>query len=383
MKFLYRINAIAFKEVKQLSRDHLTFAMIVMIPIIQLTLFGYAINTKITHIPVGLVDLSHTTISRMLTQTVAATKVVTFKHAYNSIPAAEQAITRGQIRAAFILEKDTPARYVQARMYKPLKNHSQFNTEIRPIGQWLVDGTDTIIASAIKGLRNMPLPEIDVYSTELNRTVPTFEVAEFYNPEQRTAINIVPGLVGIILTMTMVMFTSAAIVRERERGNLEFLISTPVRPMELMLGKIIPYIFIGLIQSSLILGLGHLLFAIPISGSLLSIFTVCLLFIFTSLTLGLLISTKTKTQLQAMQLTIFILLPSILLSGFIFPYESMPQLAQNIAEILPVTHFMRMIRAVVLKGAKLSDLTSDIIWNIGFIAIILTLAATQFRKSLD
>ena len=251
----------------------------------------------------------------------------------------------------------------------------------RPVAQWLVDGSDTIIAAGIKSLRNMPLTEL--LSKPANRSTPTFEVALLYNPEQRTAVNIVPGLVAIILTMTMIMFTSAAIVRERERGNLEMLITTPVRSIELMVGKIIPYIFIGGIQVTIILGLGKLVFNVPVNGGLWQLAGATLLFITASLTLGLVISTIAKNQLQSMQMTIFVLLPSILLSGFMFPYEGMPEVAQYIAEALPATHFMRLIRGVVLRDVVIIDMTFDVYWLTLFTLGGLAVASLRFKKNLD
>jgi ABC-2 type transport system permease protein len=250
----------------------------------------------------------------------------------------------------------------------------------RPVAQWIVDGSDTTIAAAIKALRSMPLHEL--FEQDVNRTTPTFEVALFYNPEQRTVVNIVPGLVGIILTMTMIMFTSAAIVRESERGNMEMLINTPVRSLELMIGKIIPYIFIGLIQALIILSLGHLIYAVPVSGGLPALAVATLLFIGASLSLGLVLSTIAKSQLQAMQLTLFILLPSILLSGFMFPFEGMPALAQDIAEALPATHFLRAIRAVVLRDATLAEIRPDALWLGAFMIGGLLVASLRFTKRL-
>jgi ABC-2 type transport system permease protein len=190
------------------------------------------------------------------------------------------------------------------------------------VAQWIADGSDTLVAGAIRSLRVMPLGEL--FREPTNTATPTFEVTLFYNPEQRSVVNIVPGLVGIILTMTMIMFTSAAIVRETERGNMEMLINTPIRPLELMIGKIIPYVGIGLLQVGIILGLGAALFSVTTAGSLGTLLVVTLLFILASLSLGLVLSTIAKSQLQAMQMTVFVLLPSILLSGFMFPYEGMP-----------------------------------------------------------
>ncbi|MCR6651931.1 MAG: ABC transporter permease [Cellvibrionaceae bacterium] len=249
------------------------------------------------------------------------------------------------------------------------------------MGQWLVDASDTMVASAIKSLRVMPLEE--VRGVRPAQQQPSFEMVLYFNPEQRTAVNIVPGLLAVILTMTMILFTAVAIVREREQGNMEYLITTPVRPLELMLGKILPYIMVGLLQMTIILSLGHWIFAVPVNGGLLTLLIVVLLFIFASLTLGLLISTAAQTQLQAMQMTVFILLPSILLSGFMFPYEAMPQVAQWLAEVLPATHFMRAIRGVVLRSAELPDLAGDLFWLAGFSGLGLVAASWRFRKRLD
>jgi len=220
-------------------------------------------------------------------------------------------------------------------------------------------------------------------SKPANRNTPTFEVALFYNPEQRTAVNIVPGLVAVILTMTMIMFTSAAIVRESERGNMEMLITTPVRPIELMLGKIVPYMFIGAIQVAIILSLGNLIFDVPVNGSLWQLAAATTLFITASLTLGLVISTFAKNQLQAMQMTVFILMPSILLSGFMFPYDGMPEAAQYIAEALPATHFMRLIRGVVLRDVEIINMSFDVYWLALFTLAGLAIASLRFKKSLD
>lgn len=381
MKSLLRIRAVFYKELTQLRRDRMTFGMIIMIPLIQLLLFGYAINTNIRHIPVGVVDFSKTGLSRILMQTVDATQVVRFKARYETLDAAKKAMAADTIRAFLVITADVSqrlARHPTVGLGLPPSSDEETS---RPIAQWVVDGSDTIIATAIKSLRSMPLAEL--LDKPANRSVPTFEVTLLYNPEQRTAVNIVPGLVAIILTMTMIMFTSAAIVRERERGNMEMLITTPVRSIELMLGKIIPYIFIGAIQVTIILTLGHLLFFVPLNGSLLQLAGVTFLFIAASLVLGLIISTIARNQLQSMQMTIFVLLPSILLSGFMFPYEGMPVEAQFIAEALPATHFMRLIRGVVLKEVEISNMLRDVYWLSLFIVIGLIIASARFKKRLD
>ncbi|MBN8089658.1 ABC transporter permease [Vibrio vulnificus] len=360
MNALYRMKAIMVKEFRQLSRDRITFGMVVMIPLIQLLLFGYAINTDIRDIPVAVVDQSESTAGRILTESVKVTQVVSVTQRYATAEEAEQAIQDGIVRAALILPNDLTQRMAQGR----------------PLGQ-----SDTMISAAILGLQTMPLTDFDFQIRP--KPTQTFEVALYYNPSRRSAVNIVPGLLGVILTMTMILFTSAAIVRERERGNLELLITTPVRSFELMVAKIVPYIFVGLIQVFIILGLGHVIFGVPINGSVAQILLGTLLFIAASLTLGLVISTIANTQLQAMQMTVFTLLPSILLSGFMFPYEGMPVAAQWIAEVLPATHFMRMIRGIVLRGADLFDLWRDTLWMIGFTLLGLIIASARFKKSLD
>ncbi|OLQ95586.1 ABC transporter [Vibrio ponticus] len=365
IKSLARMKAVMIKEIRQLSRDRITFGMVVMIPLIQLLLFGFAINTDVRNIPVAVVDQSQSAAGRVLTESVRVTQVVDITQRFATPQEAEQAIQEGLVRAALILPSDLTQRMVQGR----------------ELGQWIVDGSDTMISAAILGLQSMPLTDFDF---EIKPQVhKTFEVALFYNPSQRSAVNIVPGLLGVILTMTMILFTSAAIVRERERGNLELLITTPIHSMELMVAKIVPYIFVGLIQVGIILGLGHFIFGVPINGALSQILLGTLLFIAASLTLGLVISTVASTQLQAMQMTVFILLPSILLSGFMFPYEAMPVAAQWISEVLPATHFMRLIRGIVLRGADLADLWRDSLWLAAFTVIGLMVASKRFKKSLD
>ncbi|WP_417911352.1 ABC transporter permease [Candidatus Electronema sp. PJ] len=378
MKSLLRIYAVITKELRQLRRDRMTFGMVVMIPFIQLMLFGYAINTNIRHIPAGLVDQSRSSLSRQLAQTVAATQVLAFTARYADVRQAEAAIASGEVRAALVIPADIAERLVR---HPSAGLPSADRKSSRPLAQWLVDGADPVIAGAVKSLRNMPLAELLRIPARSNP--PTFEVTLLYNPEQRTAVNTVPGIVAVILTMTMIMFTSAAIVRESERGNMEMLITTPVRPIELMLGKIVPYMFIGGVQVTIILGLGHLIFKVPINGSLIQLAWATLLFIAASLTLGLVISTIAKNQLQSMQMTIFVLLPSILLSGFMFPYEGMPVPAQRIAEILPATHFIRLIRGVVLRDVQLLNMPYDIAFLAFFIVFGLTVASLRFKKRLD
>ncbi|WP_170461272.1 ABC transporter permease [Ruegeria arenilitoris] len=380
MKSLRRITAVLKKELLQLRRDRMTFAMVVMIPLIQLLLFGYAINTNIRHIPVGIVDQADSSLSRTLAQIVQATQVVTITEVFSTPEEAEQAITESTVRAAFIIPPDVDDRLARSPSIGLGLPNATNQTSSRPVAHWIVDGSDTMVASAIKSLRSMPLTEL--LRQPPNRQVPTFEVTLYFNPEQRSAVNIVPGLVGVILTMTMILFTSAAIVRERERGNMEMLINTPVKSIELMIGKIIPYIFLGSLQVAIILGLGHFLFDVPINGGMIPLLVVTLLFIIASLSLGLVISTLAQNQLQSMQMTIFVLLPSILMSGFMFPFDGMPKPVQVIAQVLPATHFMDMIRGVVLRDATLYALRGDILWMIGFAVLGMLAATLRFKKRL-
>ncbi len=368
MSALNRIGAITAKELKQLSRDRLTFGMIVMIPMLQLLLFGYAINTVVRNIPIAVVDLSGTAAARAITEQVRVTQVVDIVARYDTPAAAEAAIVAGRVRAALVFPKNLTQRAAGGEV----------------LGQWLVDGSDTMVGSALLALRDMPLRlEAGVPAGAYSRTEPTFEVALFFNPARRSEVNVVPGLTAIILTMTLILFTSMALVRERERGNLELLITTPVRSLELMIGKLVPYIFVGLIQITIVLGLGHLVFQVPFNGDLASLGVITLTFIGASLSLGLLISTFARTQMQAMQMTVFILMPSILLSGFMFPFEAMPVPAQYLAEVLPATHFIRLIRGVFLRGADVPQLVPDTLWLLAFTAVTLTIANLRFHKSLD
>jgi ABC-2 type transport system permease protein len=362
MKALRRILAVVVKEVRQLRRDRLTFAMIVGIPTMQLLLFGYAINFDVRHLPAGVADLSGTAASRAFVQQMAASQVIDIRYQAANAAELERLLREGRIDVGLYLPADFERRLQQPE---------------RAAAQLLVDGSDTVVQGAASllasGGRTSPWHD----------RPPDVEIRTFYNPERRSAVNTVPGLVGIILTMTMTMFTAVAIVRERERGNLELLITTPVRSWELMLAKILPYVVIGLIQVTLVLLLGKLLFDVPLRGTLLNVFWVSLLFIVANLALGLVASTIAQTQFQAMQMTFFILLPSILLSGFMFPFDGMPKPAQWIAEFLPMTHFMRLIRGVVLRGADLSDLAGELAILGVFIVVAMSVAAARFRKRLD
>lgn len=372
-----RVVAVAFKEFRQLARDRITFAMIVVIPLVQLLLFGYAINTDVRQVPAGYVDASGSSTAQLLLQDIAATQVVRWQAVYPDVVEAQQAIRRGEVAAVLYLPPDLNRRLQE----RQLQVDPQETSRQQPVGIWLTDGSDPMLTAAVKGLRQMPLHGQGMALPVPNPVV--LELVSYFNPAARSALNIVPGLIAVILTMTMILFTSAAIVREREQGNMEFLITTPLQPLELMLGKILPYMLAGFVQMVIILGLGHWLFAVPLPHYWGSMLLATLLFVLASLTLGLLISSRAQSQLQAMQMTVFVLLPSILLSGFMFPFSAMPKAAQWIAEVLPATHFVRLSRAIVLREAQWHELWMDALVLLLFFLLGLALAASRFSKRLD
>jgi ABC-2 type transport system permease protein len=365
-----RLWAIVIKELRQLSRDRITLAMVVGIPVIQLVLFGYAINLNLRGLDAGIVDQANSAGSRALVMDMLATDVVA-PVAHADTPQQLMAmIRRGQISIGIVVPADFERRRIDGR----------------PVAQVLVDGSDSTVQVAAAQLAQTPLdsaaPDTRAPATSTPMP-PRISVVGFYNPQRQSAINIVPGLIGVILTMTMVLFTAIAIVRERERGNMELLIATPLTSAELMVGKVLPYVAIGLVQTTVILALGIWLFKVPIRGSLLDVYLATGLLILANLSLGLLISSRAQSQFQAMQITFFVFLPSILLSGFVFPFAGMPKVAQWIAEVLPLTHFLRLIRGVMLRGASLWELWPDGLALLAFIVLMMTAAILRFRKRLD
>ena len=365
MNFWRRTLAIAHKEVRQLRRDRLTFGMIVALPILQLLLFGYAINQDVRHLRAGVADQAGTQRARWLVADAEASQVIDVVAHVERPEQLEELLRSSKIAVGISIPRDFERR-LAARDRAP--------------AQLLIDGSDPIVLMAARSVGSLPLsPRV----ASRQRSHETFEVRAFYNPERRSAVQIVPGLVGVILTMTMVLFTAIAIVRERERGNLELLINTPVRTTELMLGKIAPYVVAGLIQTTLILVVGRLVFHIPIRGSLLDFYVASFVFIGAALTLGLLISTLVGTQMQAFQVTFVSFLPQILMSGFMFPFDGMPRPAQLFAELLPLTHFVRLTRGLLLRGAHLSEVRGEL-WPLAlFAAVTLALSIARFRKRLD
>jgi ABC-2 type transport system permease protein len=363
-----RLFAIVQKELRQMRRDRVTLAMIVGIPVMQLVLFGYAINLNLRGLSAGIADQANTAASRAVVMDMVATGVIKPTVAANTPQELMERLRRGEISVGVVVPPD-----FEQRRY-----------DGREAVQVLVDGSDTVVQSAAIQLAQMPLDDTPTNNAKPQRIgAGQISVVAFYNPERRSAINIVPGLIGIILTMTMVMFTSVAIVRERERGNMELLIATPLSRSELMIGKVLPYAGIGLIQTTLVLLLGVWLFQVPIRGSLFDVYLAAVLLIVANLTLGLLISTRAQSQFQAMQMTMFVFLPSILLSGFMFPFAGMPIVVQWLAEVLPLTHFLRLIRGVMLRGAGLFELWPEVLAMLAFITVMMTLAILRFRKRLD
>ena len=364
MKSLQRIIAIVRKEVRQLRRDRLTFGMIVGIPVIQLLMFGYAINMDVRNLDAAVADLSGTSASRQIVMDMEQTQVIKIIAQVSDATELEHLLRQGKISVGIYIPPDFDRRQQQAD---------------RSSMQLMVDGSDTVVQSAAAQLAQVALSRTSPY----NDRPPAMELRTYYNPERRSPVNTVPGLIGVILTMTMILFTAVAIVRERERGNLEMLITTPVKTPELMLAKITPYVLIGLVQVTLVLLLGKFLFDVPMRGTLLNTYIVTFMFIVANLALGLVISTLVSTQFQAMQLAFFVLLPSILLSGFMFPFAGMPRPAQIIAESLPMTHFIRLIRGVILRGASLQELAVELAILGGFIIVFMSLAILRFSKRLD
>ncbi|HEX6928971.1 MAG TPA: ABC transporter permease [Gammaproteobacteria bacterium] len=362
-KRLQRLGAVARKEVKQLRRDRLTFGMIIGVPLLQIMLFGYAIDTDVRHLVAAVADHANTSASRELVRMAAASQVVDIA---------------GHVAGPQQLKQQLDAGEIDVGIFIPPDFERRLQERARPAAQLLINGSDPTIESIARRLTAMPPP-----FAPRETSAPVFEARTYYNPEHRSQVQIVPGLIGVILNLTMVLFTAIAIVRERERGNLELLITTPVRTLELMLGKILPYVAIGLVQVSIILVVGAWLFDVPLRGSLLELYLAASLFIVATLALGLTISTFARTQFQATQLTIFTFLPSILLSGFMFPFDGMPAAARWIGEIFPLTHFVRLVRGIVIRGTGLGSMGAETVALAAFSVVMLGLAVTRFHKRLD
>jgi len=384
-----RVRSVARKEVRQLRRDRLTLGFIVGVPAAQLLLFGYAIEQDVRDVATALVDHSSTSITRRIVGQLEATQTFDFVAWPPDEAAARSLLEAGEVRAVVVI----PAGFTRAF-------HRGRGAEISV----LVDATDPTLARAVRasaeGLaerhnRNLATavdgdllrapPLRNRFGVQAELVHPQFlelTVLDLYNPELRTALFVVPALLGVILTTTMIMMTALSLVRERERGTFEFLIATPVSRMELMAGKIAPYIVIGFLQVVIVVVTGLWLFRVPVEGSLLDLAVASLVFIAANLTLGLVISATAASQFQATQVSFFFFLPSVLLSGFMFPFEAMPAPARWLGELLPLTHFIRLCRGILLRGSSLLDQPGELAAMALFTAVGFAAAARLFRKRL-
>jgi ABC-2 type transport system permease protein len=372
---LSRWLGIIIKEFIQLRRDRLTFGMIIGIPLLQLTLFGFAINTDPKHLPTAVVMQDTGPFSRAW---VAAMENSDYFRIVGSAPSPAEAadwLARGEVQFVVTFPRDfnrdlvrglKPQLLVVADATDPLAAGGAISV-LNKLGK-------SVFAPDLPGVQRPPGKDPQLIDLRIHRR---------YNPENKTAYNIVPGLLGVILTMTMVLMTGLAMTRERERGTFENLLSTPATPFEVMTGKIVPYIVIGLVQVTLVLVAARWIFEVPMRGSLVLLYGLVLLFICANLTLGITFSSIARNQLQAMQLTFFFFLPSILLSGFMFPFRGMPDWAQVIGNVLPLTHFLIMVRGVLLKGVGIDMLWGQIGAIMAFIVAVLAVGLKTFRRTLD
>ena len=370
-----RLLAVIVKEFVQMRRDRLTFAMMVGIPLLQLTLFGYAINTDPKRLPTVVLALDQSDLARSIVaalQNSGYYRIVGFARDRREV---DRVLDRGDalfavtIPVAFareVMRGRRPALLVEGDASDPV-------------------ATGNALAALARLERTALAHDLGGALSPLTGSAPPFElrVHRRYNPEGLSSYNIVPGLVGTILTMTMVVMTSLAVTRERERGTMEHLLATPVTPLEVMIGKLLPFIGVGLIQVAVIIGAAMLLFDVPMLGSPAALALALLLFIAANLAMGFLFSTLAKNQLQAMQMSFFFFLPSILMSGFMFPFKGMPQWAQAIGEVLPLTHFLRIVRGVMLKGNGFGEAWPNLWPLVLFLLAVATLAVARYQRTLD
>jgi ABC-2 type transport system permease protein len=370
-----RFWGIVVKEFLQLRRDRITFAMVLGVPIAQLLLFGYAINTDPKDLPMAVIAADRSEFTRSY---LAAMKTTGYFDIVGELPdeeAGRAALARGDVQFVLNIPVDFTRKLLRGE---------------RPALLVEADATDpsamgTAIASVQQIVSQVARKDLTGPLARLSGGAPPFEVQlhKLFNPEGITQRNIVPGLMGVILTMTMVMMTGLAMTRERERGTMENLLATPVHPIEVITGKIIPYILIGLIQATIILFAARFLFGVPIVGSLASLYVVILVFVAAQLTVGITLSSLARNQLQAMQLTFFYFLPSMLLSGFMFPFRGMPGWARGVGGFLPMTYFNRLVRGILLKGNGPVDLWPDLWPLLAFTVVVMTIAVRSYRKTLD
>ena len=373
--FWRRAGAMLLKEFLQLKRDRLTFGMIVGMPIIMLIVFGYAINTDPRHLNTAVLRGDQSEFTRSYLAAMRTSGYFALVRELDNEEAARAALARGDVQFVVSFPPDFTRRLLRGE--RPAMLVEADATDPAAAGAAIASVRDLVLSVSRKDLQG-PLSHLAV-----NQTPFEVRVHKLYNPEGLTQHNIVPGLMGVILTMTMVMMTGLAMTRERERGTMENLLATPAQPLEVMTGKIVPYIFIGLIQITIILLAAVYLFSVPFVGSVFVLYAVALLFIAAQLTIGITISSLAQNQLQAMQLTFFYFLPTMLLSGFMFPFQGMPGWAQVVGGILPATYFMRLVRGILLKGNDWIDLWPNIWPMMVFTAVVMTIALTFYRKTLD
>ena len=367
--------AMVLKEFLQLKRDRITFGMVLGIPLAQLALFGYAINTDPKHMPTAVIAADHSEFTRSF---ISALEQSEYFQIIGELPdeeAGRRALVRGDavfvvnIPADFtrqLLRGDRPALLVEADATDPV-------------------ATGTALGSVEQIARSVVRKDVGGALSYLAAGEAPFavQVHRLYNPEANSRNNIVPGLMGVILTLMMVLMTGLAMTRERERGTMENLLAMPVRPFEVMAGKVVPYIAIGLVQITLILLAAIFVFRVPFMGDLVALYLSALLFVAANLTVGITLSSIAKNQLQAMQMTVFYFLPNLLLSGFMFPFQGMPKWAQAIGNVLPLTYFLRLVRGIFLKGSEWGDLWPSIWPLVVFTAVVMAVAVKFYRKTLD
>ena len=369
--FWRRSFAMVVKEFIQLRRDRVSFAMIVMIPVMQLLLFGFAINTTPRNLPTAVLLQEDSDLARSILKALENTAYFHFTREVHDVAEFDNLLLSGKV----LFGVEIPRGFERA-----------VRRGDHPALLVAADATDPVAAGSALGALGA------VVQTALEHDLHTgdppslpFEIRTHarYNPAGSSRLNIVPGLVGTILTMTMLIFTALSVTREIERGTMESLLSMPITPVEVMLGKIVPYVLVGFIQATLIIGIGVLLFGVPVNGSLPLLALLSTLFITTNLAIGYTFSTIAQNQLQAMQMSLMFFLPSILLSGFMFPFAGMPVWAQYIGEGLPLTHYVRIVRAIMLKGATLPNLQYDTIALVALMLMAMTIAVMRFRRTLD
>ena len=370
-----RFAAVVVKEFIQMRRDRLTFGMLVGIPLLQLMLFGFAINADPKHLPTALRVADESVFARSLVTALQNSDYFRIVARAGSDSEAERMLRRGDVQFVVNLPVDFARKLQRGE---------------RPVLLVEADASDPVATgNAIAVLANLNVTALDHDLVgplaRLKGQAPPFEVRvhRLYNPEGITQYNIVPGLMGVILTMTMVMGTGLAMTRERERGTLENLLATPVTPLEVTLGKIVPNILVGYIQIGLILLAAHFVFQVPMLGSLPLLLACVLAFVFANLAVGFTFSTLAKNQMQAMQMTMFFFLPNMLLSGFMFPFRGMPGWAQAIGEVLPLTHFLRIVRGILLKGNGGAEILPELWPMLAFLLAALTLSLLRYRRTLD